>query len=693
MPVKQYSFFELFAEEVPLKPNIVLVRDTTDLSDFKACSRFGFDIETFGDFKNDALVFYKGFIRLVQVALEDKVYVADLGGWGENNCSKYPAFFSLLEQKLRDPAVQVVGHNLKFDLGFMLHHFGFRATSCADTMLMSQVVWSGVAVEKAKKSESRKDRCKLSHALKGVGERLGIFDIDKTEQKADWGWEITNSKLNYAAYDAQVVLPIYDALQKIIEKLGNQYSIDARHWALPVFAEFEYYGYPLDKQHLEDSIDKYTAALNKAAAQWSAIFPGVVWSATSADIVEALNKKYNLNLESSAKDSLALIAKKIPAVKSLLIARGFNISLTYLQGLYDAAFANENGKARHPDNTPWYTIRSHYRQIAQGWRSTSSNPNLQNPAKPTKETKKEGLPPVKSVFAPPPGYKLIVADMSAAHARIATQMSQDPLLLQVYNDDFDNHLLVAVKMFETGGKKFTYEDISEARKSLKIKQKKGITPTPFEQEVERLRDRAKIGFYSFLNQAGAATMQTTFRGWGIDISEEECVQLRTILRETYPRLYKFILLLIAKANSKSYSFSRYLDRYGYPVSGSYGKIQGLTGGINWCLKKQSKFTDKIEVAFTDSISFHWLSSESDIISTAMGKIRLQLLDHPEYEAYICNMIHDEINVIAKEEYAETVAHLVGNAMKDEFKKWLKDIPCEEKDSDYSKFICNNWGEK
>jgi DNA polymerase I-like protein with 3'-5' exonuclease and polymerase domains len=690
----QPALLAMLTPDVELDSHVVLVDSPhfwECLEEFESTELFGCDIETFGEKgeifdkeNDDALNPWKGKIRLIQVALpiSRKVLVIDLGGREYKPVlypDRYRQFGLILLRKLGCPKTKVIGHNLKFDGRYLRVHLGATLRTLCDTMLMSQILWSGVGVSKAKKGESRTDRCKLPHTLKAVAERLGVGDLDKTEQRSDWGGTLTNKQLNYAANDALILLDIYIKLRQLLIEHNQQYPIYSEFLFLPVLIDMEVSGMPVDSERLEALIAEYTNAITYHTNIWYSEFPDIPHTATKKDLVPALNEKYQLEIEASNDEVLAPLAKDYPAIRALLDYRTLNISLKYLMGIKTNMF---NGN-----------IRSNYRQITGGWRTSSNKINLQNPPKLHPRFKQFNYGSVKSCFKPSVGYSFLVADLSAAHARIATQVTKCKALIDGYILGTDNHVKVAARVLQASGIKVTEEEALNLHKVYKAKKKAQQPTEDLENKVAEYRDYGKIGFYAYLNQAGAYTMQQTFAGWGISVTIEFCETLINVLAEIYPEIRKYVRdTLIPYANSFDIDFSHFKDINGKPLTGTYGVTYGLTGGRNYCLKQKNKHTGRFEVPYTDTISFTWLSSEANMLMEVAGRLYLLFLDNSQWEARICNYVHDELDIVCLQEHAETVANLVGEMIKQVLGRFITIIPVEE-DNNYSAFIVEDWSKK
>lgn len=71
-------------------------------------------------------------------------------------------------------------------------------------------------------------------------------------------------------------------------------------------------------------------------------------------------------------------------------------------------------------------------------RFSSSQPNISNIPTAVKASQ-YGIPPVRAGFVAPPGWKVVIRDISQAELRVLAHLSQDPVLLRVYADGGDVH--------------------------------------------------------------------------------------------------------------------------------------------------------------------------------------------------------------------------------------------------------------
>ncbi|QNJ25656.1 3'-5' exonuclease family protein [Synechococcus sp. SYN20] len=159
----------------------------------------GFDLETWNKrtdiwrHKASLFPFLGGEIRLAQVFDGTNTLVIDVALIGQTA-------IDWLRVLARDCERTLVGHNLLFEATHLIGAGIRPLCNWWDTMLASQTIGG------------------LKEAnLQAVAKHYIREDLSKIEQAGDWGNAITESKLRYAAIDAQVVLPLREALLAELE--------------------------------------------------------------------------------------------------------------------------------------------------------------------------------------------------------------------------------------------------------------------------------------------------------------------------------------------------------------------------------------------------------------------------------------------------------------------------------------------
>lgn len=654
------------------------------------------DIETYGEGETDGLDPWKGFIRTIQVGLRDgRCLIADLGGWEDDHTACHArleslGFFAQLKTTIESKQQWTIGHNLSFDLHWLIKLYGYRPWKCADTMLLSQIYWAGIE--------------QYRHSLKAVCERLGL-EIDKTQQTSNWGWPLNNEQLNYAAYDTTVLFRVWKKLGVMCEEAGLSNTCHAEFGALPAFAEMSVYGFPADHAILENVLQQYQEAAEQLAKPFNETFPDLsvddcarVKSKATADqtqslftksetpewlelkreyaegqakLVKAIREKLGIKVEKTDKEALNP-HRSHPVISSLLATRSIGAYLDYLN----------NCKLAYRDGA----IRGGYRQCApQGrGRSTSGKSNgvpsvnLQNPPNPTKacpEVAALNLPKVRSLFRPPAGYKLLVVDYSAAHARIAAETTKDDLFRASYISGIDVHAIVASKLSALVDKHWTKEQISTIRKQ---KDADGELATT-------LRNIAKNVFYGWLNGAGAKKTAATVEIGGFRCTVDFATEIIELLQASFPGVKQYHDRVKRILRTEKVWFEGCKLPYTWAV--------GLSGRRVFLPIWEAKEGGYGGAKPTDAVMVAWMTVEADSIKTAMHQIRLASEQHPEWGLRLCNINHDELNAICKEEHAEAAGYAVWLAMQSSLAYFVRSIPVYEDPYSAKAVVCNDWSEK
>ena len=297
---------------------------------------------------------------------------------------------------------------------------------------------------------------------------------------------------------------------------------------------------------------------------------------------------------------------------------------------------------------------------------------------------------VRSVCTPAPGRALMVADLSQAHARIATQASQDPTLLQIYRNGEDTHCHTASALAQLKGLPWTWQDVAKLRKQ---KTEEGTL-------AASLRDVSKPTFYGSLNLQGPTTLQRTAltSPEPVPMTIEQATEAIQAWRSKYAGLYNYQRSTVRAAAQRDIVFG----------GAHYAEQRTLTDRRLYLLKEPDHYSNvaatlcaqcghvhgKLAPKPTDCVSFVWMGTEADAIKRAMGLIHLSFLAHPEWDAFIANFVHDEIDVECAWEHRYIVAAEVQRIIW-ECMRWagVTDIPVDDPDAapcheDLSRSACD-----
>ena len=594
--------------------------------------------------------------RLLQVALPSgRVMIADLGGIRDDREARHAQhaeFLRELAAALYDPERLTIGHHLKFDLAVSLMRYGWRCRGARCTMLMSQLLYAGLRG--------------VRHNLGAVCGRLGI-PVKKEQQRSDWTGPLSNAQLNYAGRDPLVTARAAIALGGHLREAGMRKSAEAEMLALPAFVEAEYRGMPVDEKTLRELLALWRGIRALVVQPFLQRYPGCVPSRNkdvalrlSADPAHEGYKFYTSGTTSTGKTTIQeTVGEEVlvqfdtpdrPWIGALMEWRSTGKQVEYLE-----QFEEKMRDGR---------IRTEFSQIAGGedrsgsdkegrgmGRSGSSNVNLQNSPKLQPAHKKLGGKEVRSVCAPAPGRALLVADLSQAHARIATEASQDPTLLQIYRNGEDTHCHTASALAQLKGLPWTWQDVNKLRKQ---KTEEGTL-------AASLRDVSKPTFYGSLNLQGPTTLQRTAltSPEPVPMTMEQATEAIQAWRTKYAGLYNYQRATVRAAAQRDIVFGGL----------HYAEQRTLTNRRLYVLKDPDYYSQaaptlcaqcgqvhgKLAPKPTDCVSFVWMGTEADAIKRAMGLIHLSFLAHPEWEAFIVNFVHDEIDVECADAHRYIVA--------------------------------------
>jgi DNA polymerase I-like protein with 3'-5' exonuclease and polymerase domains len=686
--IYQPSIFDLpqFRPDVELDSDTIIIGNSDTeynterlpefISEFSNSTIFALDTETFGKQGAEALYFKFNYIRLIQIGLESGlVCVIDFGGWQEQEHwdeirkkEDVVLVLELLAKKCFDNSVAILGVNLSFDFNNLRQHLNIICRQARDLMIISQVVWAGVGSYKRGLTAV----CAISHSLAGIADRLG-HEVDKSEQKSAWGWTLTNSQLVYAVKDARILFSLFDELRNLVDAYALKYTAWIECRAVAVFANMQYYGFPIRTNEALRIRDEEIPTRDAAIATFEEAFPGVQWT-SQQQVLAALQKVFP-DLEDVQKETLKKLEH--PATQALVQARESEKLITDCQNILDYAFDGAvhcQFKQIGPAATGRSTSKS---QVGSKSKAIYIGIQLQNPSK-----------KVRSIFGFDDDSEMCLGiyDGSGMHQRIATELSQDPNLIAGYSGGLDMHSVLASQIAVILGedsKIWTYDYVVANKEDNKL--------------VKKYRDVAKKAFYSCLNGSGIGKILIGLHQIGfVQANRDQAKQIFDAYYELYKKLVNFI-----KAKHKEASQTEYI--FDFPDATfrkmnmhlrRYGMLRTMTGRVQFIEKEQSKYGG-YQVNYTKATAANWLLAEANLLKLWMADVQDKFWETPEWQANIINMVHDEINFVCAERYKTEVANFVVDKMQEIFSEFITIIPALEnkmlKNPECG--MCKNWSEK
>jgi DNA polymerase-1 len=409
-----------------------------------------------------------GRVRLLSLATERGTYLVDC--------------FAVDPRPLWDVLAEktVVAHNAAFDLAF-LDALGFTPGPVRDTMLLSQLLYAGPH---------------QPHTLQACAERELKRILDKDLGKSDWTGTLTTEQLDYAALDADVLLPLYAALDAKVATAGLATVAEIEHRCLPALVWLARSGVAFNRQTwqglgqaaLEDS-GRLAKELDAAAPKPEQ--PGMFssgWNWDSPKQVKQALAAVGCPVESTDDDTLAKLDHPLAAL---------------LRDYRDArkrctTYGRDWLKHVASDGR----VYASWRQLgaAASGRMSCSGPNLQQ------------LPrgSYRKCFIAPAGRVLVKADYSQIELRIAAKVSGDKNMLAAYQRGDDLHTLTAQRVL-------------------------GVAEVTKEQ-----RQLAKAVNFGLLYGMGARGFQAYAKSnYGVELTLEQAEQYRQAFFSAYPGLRRW----------------------------------------------------------------------------------------------------------------------------------------------------------
>jgi len=238
-------------------------------------------------------------------------------------------------------------------------------------------------------------------------------------------------------------------------------------------------------------------------------------------------------------------------------------------------------------------------------------------------------PELRVLFRPAKGYSMIVADYSQIELRIAAEYTNDEVMINAFKEGKDLHRFTA---------------------SL-------ITGKPYDEITKEERQLAKaINFGLIYGISPRSLMEYARNNYGVDISLREAEQFHFKFFEHYKGFKKW-----HQEMKEKLQHNREIE------------VISLLGR-------------KMKVSrFTDAVNYPIQATGSDMLKMAVNFFGLW---KKNLDAYIVNLVHDEIIVEVKEDIKENVKEILEKSMKKAGEILLKKVPV-----DYEVEIVKSWAEK
>ncbi len=174
----------------------------------------------------------RGRLRLLQLGARDRdtIVLIDCFQLDKSDWVDLRWFF-------RTPKRFWLAHNAVFDLGWLQEHDIYPAGWVRCSMLASRLLTNGLSNTK--------------HGLDSVVKRYLKKELSKEQQRSDWGGELSEEQLEYAANDVAALMELDPILEHRIsrDRLGPAFKLECR--ALPAMAQMWRTGLPWNSENLQ----------------------------------------------------------------------------------------------------------------------------------------------------------------------------------------------------------------------------------------------------------------------------------------------------------------------------------------------------------------------------------------------------------------------------------------------------------
>ncbi len=562
---------------------------------------FCFDVETTGLDEKTA--------RLLGIAFSWK---QDAGFYAEMPADPGDAAAVLDEFRpvFENPAIEKIGHNLKFDLG-VLHWHGLPVAGVLfDTMLAHSLIEPDQRHRMDYLSETYLGYTPISYeeAFGAPMEKSGQLTMfDEDDGTADSGPD-PEKVARYAAEDADVTWQLAGILREKLKEAGQErvfFEIESP--LLPVLVRMEGEGVRVDTGALEEIGESLAANMAELQAKVYAAAGSEFNLNSPKQVGEILFDRLNL-VEKPKKtktgqyktdeQTLTSLAPLHPIVADLLAYReASKLKGTYVDTLPGAIF----------ERTGRVHTTFHQLMTATG-RLASNNPNLQNIPIRTEQ----GREIRKAFVSRDADHVLLAADYSQIELRVMASLSGDPAMIEAFESGHDIHSITAARVY-------------------------GIDLDAVDSDMRRTAKMVNFGIIYGISAFGLSQrLGTLSRGEAADIIEEYWRQ--------YPGVKAYM--------ESTVEFAR-----------EHGYVETVTGRRRHLRDINSRNATVRGAAERTAINTPIQGSAADMIKIAMVRIDAALREG-NYRSRMILQVHDELVFDLHKDEHDTVIPLVEKGMRE-----------------------------
>lgn len=692
---------------------VYLTLDRLDISDllnsFADATHVFLDLETYANDVNDnPLDHFHNEIRLVQLGFPSpcgklKIIVVDLGGRpGGDLFSMMPSsedkstVIDLLVDVINDPDTFVVGHNITFDLMTIATKTQkhFSPMSIIDTC-----VGAKCAIGYYGKSEGGYSSQPLfSFGLKQALEFFTGKIIDKNEQKSDWGagWLSDNQK-DYAINDIVATAELYNSICRFMADDTQQFYYNGNFnlWKLEndfisPMLEMALTGLPFSYEEAQQQLKQVSEIEQRLMSEWRALCPDLN-PTQKGKLKDYVNERYKLNLTKFDKNALAVHSDN-PLIKISLKLSALQAYKNNIDNFIKSASSFSDSRVR----TCFNSVTGTGRMSSNSIKGCDGYVNLTAiKSKPVAILNEENPPNPRKIITTSEDNVLLIVDLAASHARIASEFFHDVTAINLQNDDsIDSHSQIAVHCLRAQGIELDWQTISKINGKWHYKEgetKLDLSTIPQEiiKAAKAARNIAKNTFYGWLNGAGASRIQAEIKS---QTNMEPPLELCQAAIEGCKAL-------CPDFDKNRRQFMANLRHFVFPHNGKMlAKVPIDCVGaqiIHQAFKRDT--SGEYEPPYTQTLACIWSRIEASILKSSLVNIYAELTEKRKQntdwdKVRLINFVYDEINAESPKHLAIEATKIICDNIEAEYKKVMHYVKSGLSET-YTDYIGASWADK